>query len=207
MSGRSLTGYTTQRRGRICSWGQSTFFLSRYICASLFRSVILDLLGRLQNRRNFMSIHGDTMQSLKKIYARKHITHKQKYLTWIGAFYTSIGMLARKNHTLGEAASLLRARKESVSPRVFLLAQVITSRPAETIHLACIAHKSLEICERCRLWQQNSPAAPKILLLFEEKSFKHFVSIRLFKTCPAPYPFAAWRCTKLESARIWCWAF
>src|SRR5271165_5592787 len=27
--------------------------------------------------------------------------------------------------------------------------------------LACIAHKSLEICERCRLWQQNSPAAPK----------------------------------------------
>jgi len=37
--------------------------------------------------------------------------------------------------------------------------------------LACIAHKSLEICERCRLWQQNSPAAPKILLLFGEKSF------------------------------------
>src|SRR5208337_5606359 len=31
----------------------------------------------------------------------------------------------------------------------------------------------LEICERCRLWQQNSPAAPKILLLFGEKSLKH----------------------------------
>jgi len=27
--------------------------------------------------------------------------------------------------------------------------------------LACIAHKSLEICERCRLWQQNSPATPE----------------------------------------------
>ena len=27
--------------------------------------------------------------------------------------------------------------------------------------LACIAHKSLEICERCRLWQRNSPAAPE----------------------------------------------
>src|SRR5271165_12745 len=23
---------------------------------------------------------------------------------------------------------------------------------------------------------------------------------------PAPYPFAAWQCTRLESARIWCWA-
>ncbi len=27
--------------------------------------------------------------------------------------------------------------------------------------LACIAHRSLEICERCRLWQQNSPATPE----------------------------------------------
>src|SRR5271166_746203 len=27
--------------------------------------------------------------------------------------------------------------------------------------LACIAYKSLEICKRCRLWQRNSPAAPK----------------------------------------------
>ena len=29
-----------------------------------------------------------------------------------------------------------------------------------------IAHKSLEICGRCRLGQQNSPATPKNLLLF-----------------------------------------
>jgi hypothetical protein len=28
-------------------------------------------------------------------------------------------------------------------------------------HLACIAHKSLEICERCRLWQRNPPATPE----------------------------------------------
>ena len=27
--------------------------------------------------------------------------------------------------------------------------------------IACIAHKSLEICERCRLRQQNSPATPE----------------------------------------------
>ena len=33
--------------------------------------------------------------------------------------------------------------------------------PLNRIRLACIAHKSLEICERCRLWQQNSPATPE----------------------------------------------
>jgi hypothetical protein len=40
------------------------------------------------------------------------------------------------------------------------------------MNLACIAHKSLEICERCRLRQRNSPATPEIPLLFEEKSFE-----------------------------------
>ena len=29
------------------------------------------------------------------------------------------------------------------------------------VALACIAHKSLEICDRCRLRQQNSPATPE----------------------------------------------
>jgi len=53
----------------------------------------------------------------KKIYARKHIAHKQKCLTRIGVLYTSIGMLACKNHTLGEAASSLRARKPSIKFR------------------------------------------------------------------------------------------
>jgi hypothetical protein len=33
---------------------------------------------------------------------------------------------------------------------------------AITQPLACIAHKSLEICERCRLWQRNSPTTPEI---------------------------------------------
>jgi hypothetical protein len=28
-------------------------------------------------------------------------------------------------------------------------------------NLACIAHKSLEICERCRLWQRDSLATPE----------------------------------------------
>jgi hypothetical protein len=31
---------------------------------------------------------------------------------------------------------------------------------------ACIAHKSLEICERCRLWQQISPATPENSAVF-----------------------------------------
>ena len=38
--------------------------------------------------------------------------------------------------------------------------------------LACIAHKSLEICERCRLWQRNSPAPPENSAAFGEKSLK-----------------------------------
>jgi hypothetical protein len=48
------------------------------------------------------------------------------------------------------------------------------------MRLACIAHKSLEIRERCRLWQQNSPAAPKNSTAFWREEFKHFVSIHLF---------------------------
>jgi hypothetical protein len=51
------------------------------------------------------------MQSLKEIYAQKDVAHKEKCLTRIGVLYTSIGMLARKNHTLGEAARSLQARK------------------------------------------------------------------------------------------------
>jgi len=34
--------------------------------------------------------------------------------------------------------------------------------------LASIDDKSLEICHRCRLWQRNSPATPKIPLLFSK---------------------------------------
>ena len=34
------------------------------------------------------------------------------------------------------------------------------------VELACIDHKSLEICDRCRLRQRTSPATPKIPLLF-----------------------------------------
>jgi hypothetical protein len=34
--------------------------------------------------------------------------------------------------------------------------------------LACIDHKSLEICDPCRLRQRTSPATPKIPLLFFE---------------------------------------
>jgi hypothetical protein len=37
---------------------------------------------------------------------------------------------------------------------------------------ARIAYKSLEICEQCRLRQQNSPARRKIPLLFGEKSLE-----------------------------------
>jgi hypothetical protein len=39
--------------------------------------------------------------------------------------------------------------------------------------LACIAHKSLEISERCRLWQQNYPATPDYsAAFFGEKEFE-----------------------------------
>jgi hypothetical protein len=45
---------------------------------------------------------------------------------------------------------------------------------------ACIAHKSSEIFERCRLWQQNSPATPDYsTAFFGEKNLKEFVSIHL----------------------------
>ena len=38
--------------------------------------------------------------------------------------------------------------------------------------LACIGHKSLEICDRCRLWQQNSPAAPENSAVFGDESLE-----------------------------------
>jgi hypothetical protein len=38
--------------------------------------------------------------------------------------------------------------------------------------LACIAHKSLEVCERCRLWQRNSPAMPENSAAFWREEFK-----------------------------------
>ena len=42
---------------------------------------------------------------------------------------------------------------------------------------ACIAHKSLEIFERCRLWQQNSPAMPDNSAAFSERTvcFNSFI--------------------------------
>jgi hypothetical protein len=39
--------------------------------------------------------------------------------------------------------------------------------------LACIAHKSLEIFERCRLWQQNSPATPDNFAAFSERTISN----------------------------------
>src|SRR5271165_4256524 len=49
-----------------------------------------------------------------------------------------------------------------------------------TIQLACIARKSLEICERCRLSQQNSPATPA----FWREEFKTLCfDFTIFKTC------------------------
>jgi hypothetical protein len=36
--------------------------------------------------------------------------------------------------------------------------------------IACIAHKSLEIFDRCRLWQQNSPAMPDNSAAFGKNS-------------------------------------
>jgi hypothetical protein len=38
--------------------------------------------------------------------------------------------------------------------------------------IACIAHKSLEIFDRCRLWQQNSPAMPDNSAAFWREQFE-----------------------------------
>src|SRR5271157_3980543 len=82
-----------------------------------------------------------------------------------------------------------------------------TSTLRVRIGLACIGHKSLEFCDRCRLWQRNSPATPEYSAAFWRGEFKNSLFRFLyFKTGPAPYPFAPWQCTRLESARIWCWA-
>jgi hypothetical protein len=52
--------------------------------------------------------------------------------------------------------------------------------------LACIAHKSLEIFEPCRLWQQNSPATPDNSAAFLERTiqtvcFNSFILKRALK--------------------------
>ena len=39
--------------------------------------------------------------------------------------------------------------------------------------LACIGHKSLEICDRCRLWQRNSPATPENSAAFCRREFRN----------------------------------
>src|SRR5271165_2034459 len=48
---------------------------------------------------------------------------------------------------------------------------------SKTSQLACIAHKSLEICERCRLRQWNPPATPENSAAF----LKRRVSNNLFR--------------------------
>jgi hypothetical protein len=52
----------------------------------------------------------------------------------------------------------------------------------QTNTLACIAHPPRrKIFERCRLWQQNSPATPDNSAAFSERTiFKQFVLIHLF---------------------------
>jgi hypothetical protein len=44
-------------------------------------------------------------------------------------------------------------------------------------HLACIAHKSLEICERCRLWQRDAPATPEPSAALLKREFKQLNSL------------------------------
>jgi hypothetical protein len=53
-------------------------------------------------------------------------------------------------------------------------AQSCLSRSKRTsLGLACIVHKSLEICEQCRLWHLISPASPDYsCALFERMNLK-----------------------------------
>src|SRR6202040_1375899 len=64
------------------------------------------------------------------------------------------GLAARASQSIGGYRSLLSVSWRSV---------------ACSKRLACIAHKSLEICERCRLWQRNSPATPENSAAFLER--------------------------------------
>jgi hypothetical protein len=48
-----------------------------------------------------------------------------------------------------------------------------TELAPSSLHLASIAHKSLEIFERCRLWQQNSPATPDNSAAFLERTISN----------------------------------
>jgi len=50
---------------------------------------------------------------------------------------------------------------------------ILSGEAALQDSLACIAHKSSEICERCRLWQQNPPATPDNAAAFFEEEFKN----------------------------------
>jgi hypothetical protein len=56
--------------------------------------------------------------------------------------------------------------------------------------LACIAHKCLDISERCRLWQQDIPATPEHpAAVFLKKGFKNKLFNQHFRNGPSPRPF------------------
>jgi hypothetical protein len=60
---------------------------------------------------------------------------------------------------------------------------------ADRMPLACIGHKSLEICDRCRLWQRNSPATPENSAAFWRREFRN----SLFRCKPATVTFVSRR--------------
>src|SRR5271166_3478808 len=88
----------------------------------------------------------------------QHLDHAQRYpLLRCQSAHYSYGVA---NCRLIKSARSSTVTWASDPPNVnlrFLRAK----RQSETLRLACIAHKSLEISERCRLWQQNSSATPE----------------------------------------------
>src|SRR5271166_4519852 len=88
----------------------------------------------------------------------QHLDHAQRYplLRCQSAHYS---------HGVANCRLIKSARSSTVTwasdPPNVNLRFLRAKRQSETLRLACIAHKSLEISERCRLWQQNSSATPE----------------------------------------------
>ena len=71
----------------------------------------------------------------------------------------------RSGLALAGAQTTIEAWQRDEVPPVendgILTAEDVSTLDLQGTWLACIGHKSLEICDRCRLWQRNSPATPE----------------------------------------------
>ena len=59
--------------------------------------------------------------------------------------------------------------RAAIEDRTVVFGMLVLNSESEA--LACMAHKSSEICERCRLRQRNTPATPDPSAAFLERRF------------------------------------